>query len=69
MPLDPDNDMFVNLFEFQAFSKYRPFGGLLKKIKTENEIKQINSDYKTITIKFKKSCMVNIKAETDNIAV
>lgn len=31
MPLDPDNDMFVNLFEFKALSKYRLFGGSLKK--------------------------------------
>lgn len=40
-----------------------------KNIKTANEIKQINSYYKTITIKFKKGCIVCIKAETDSIAV
>lgn len=32
-------------------------------------MKQVNSDYKAVTIKFKKGCLVNMKIETDNRAV
>lgn len=54
--------MFVNFSKFKAHSKLRIFGGSQERMKTEIEMKQVNSDYKAIAIKLK-SCMVNIKVE------
>lgn len=43
--------MFVNFSKFKAHSKLRIFGGSQERMKTEIEMKQVNSDYKAIAIK------------------